>query len=96
MSTLGLPFQELLLNAYTEQADRYTRALGVAQALPASFRQGGTGAAELQQIMALLDEVKRIEARIAATKKAWAATGQKPSSKLKGVLERVAGLIALA
>src|SRR5262249_46048863 len=83
------PFQDLLFSAYTEEADRYQRALEVARQLPADFQQGGTGENQLQQIAALLDEVKLIEARIAETKQAWEASGQKPGPQLKSVLTRV-------
>lgn len=93
MSQPTTPFQELLLNAYSEEAERYQRALQIAQALPGSFQGGNTGETELQQISTLLDEVRLIEARIAETKRAWEDSGQKPDPKLKGVLQRVADLI---
>ena len=93
MNPSAPPFQELLYTAYAEQADRYARALEVARALPADFQQGGAGEERLQQITALLNEVALIEARIAETKQAWQATGQKPDPQLKGVLTRVTELI---
>lgn len=93
MSQISTPFQELLLNAYTEEADRYSRALQVAEALPDSLRENGRGEAELQQITALIDDVKRIEVRIADAKHAWQASGQQPEPRLKRVLHHVAELI---
>lgn len=94
MSHFHPPFQELLLDAYTEEADRYVRAVHVAEGLPASLRRGGNGAAELRQITQLLQEVQHIETRIAAARKAWEESGHRPGARLRGTLERVADLIA--
>ena len=93
MTQPAMPFQELLTSAYAEEAERYTRALQMARELQASFQRGGTGEENLQQIMALLNEVALIEARITDAKQAWQASGQKPGPQLQGVLERVTELI---
>lgn len=93
MTPLTIPFQEILLDAYTEEADRYVRAVHVAEGLPASLRGGGTGTAELRQITELLQEVQLIESRIADARQAWEVSGQKPGARLRTTLERVADLI---
>ncbi len=85
----------VLIQAYTEEADRYSRALTLAADLPAALQHDSGANEKLQQVLALLDEVAVIEAGIAERKRQWQQTGQKPGSQLQSALENVAKLIEL-
>jgi hypothetical protein len=85
--------EALLFAAYQEEAGRYAAALQVAEALRSGAGQTGTADEKLPQMLAHLDAVAAIEARIMETKRWWVATGQQPGPQLRAVLEQVTQLI---
>lgn len=85
----------VLLQAYTEEADHYSRALTLAADLPAALEHDGGANEKLQQVLTLLDEVAAIEARIAERKQRWQRTGQKLAPQLQSAVAKVAKLIEL-
>jgi hypothetical protein len=92
-----------LCAAYREELDRYTRALRIAEGLPAALADGPDGGRALQHVRGLLDEVATIEARIAPSKSVWQESGRKPGAELgmllaqmQVVIERLAACIHAA
>lgn len=83
-----------LFQAYQAEAEHYARALRLAQTLRFRLQQGASVQEEMTLILACLDDVRTIEARIAETRTQWQQSGRKPGPELSAALNRVAELLA--
>jgi hypothetical protein len=93
MNAAGADLEAILSRAYAEEADLYKRALAVAESLSTALERGQEHTAPLHDLLGLLDDIKRIESRIAASKGQWQSSGQKPGPALQAALGRLSELI---
>ena len=80
--------EKLLLAAYREQAMYYASALRLAEQ-----RRGGDPGDIPPAVVAFLDKIAAVEARMTETKSWWLATGQKAGPDLRAALDEVTQLI---
>ncbi len=83
--------EEVLAAAYRREAACYSRALQATGNIDEALRAGRS--APLEELLALFDEVTRIEAEIKEAKQQWQRLGAAPGPVLQGVCAQVAGLI---
>jgi hypothetical protein len=93
LTATGQRCEQLLLAAYSEEAECYTRALSLAEALCAACRDGGIRVELIQSIVARMDEVTEIENRMAEPKQHWRGGGFSPGLQLANLLNRLEELI---
>jgi len=93
MTTAPPGAEAVLCSAYRDQAERYRRALALADDLPAQLRAGDEHGGQLGGVLALLAEVAAIEEHIRPVKEHWARGDGKPGPELRAVLGEVARLI---
>jgi hypothetical protein len=82
-----------LCAAYRAEIDLYSRALALAEQMPAMFPAADRTSEAAQEIVRYLDEVARVEARISKTKSRWNISGAKPGPDLRAMLAQTAELI---
>jgi hypothetical protein len=85
--------EKTLQTAYEAQAECYAQALvfiGEAESLQAPEATLGH---DLGKVIALLEQVSTIEARIDAAKARWLDAGNHPGAQFQATLDRVRGLI---
>ena len=71
------------------EAQRYARALQLADCLPDRFSAGEEAFAELRELDQLLLEIAVDHGRVKALKEQWDASGEAPSSSLRNTMDRL-------
>jgi hypothetical protein len=87
------PLERELCAAYEQEAEIYTRALSLAEQVPAALHKGEDGDALVSQIAGLLAQIGQVEHRLAGSKERWRTEGAHPGPELRCQLARVATLI---
>jgi hypothetical protein len=82
-----------LCAAYAEEREHYAQALALANILCDPNTSLAEGHERLQQILALLDSVRRIEDTLGESKQAWQASGRRPGEPFALVLAQVSILV---
>lgn len=87
------PRWTVLSAALAEEAERYAQALRAAEELPAALRDGRDFEPYLQELVQQLDEITRIEQRIAGAKQQWLQAGDPSPPELEALRARLVELI---
>src|SRR3569623_1194062 len=85
--------EEQLCDGYAEEKAIYTQALGIAQAMRQAEAQGDAAPVGLTDLVQILENANRVEARLAPLKDAWRQAGRRPQGNLVQLLGEVARLI---
>ena len=81
--------ETVLRTAYAAEADLYTQALSVAQEIATALEERSGTDHSMPKLLALLDQVTGIEARIADAKALWRRNGHRPGEELQSLLVAV-------